>query len=150
YREVHARIETVWNERDAGDEEDDRHSGEEHVERDLVRCLLALGSFHEPDHAIEERLARIRRDSYDDAIRKHLRSAGDGGAIASRLANDGGRFSGHGRFVHRGNPLDHLAVAGDDLARFDNDDVASPKPRGGDRLLLSIDELSGHRFPAKP
>ena len=36
-------------------------AGEQDVERDLVRRLLPLGAFDHGDHAVEERLAGIRR-----------------------------------------------------------------------------------------
>ena len=43
------------------EQEDDRQPDEQDVQRDLVRRLLARGAFDERDHAVEERLARIRR-----------------------------------------------------------------------------------------
>ena len=44
--------------RDHGQQEDQRQAGDQDVERDLVGRLLALGAFHQRDHAIEKRLAR--------------------------------------------------------------------------------------------
>ena len=46
---------------DRGEQEDDRHAGQQDVERDLVRRLLALGALDQRDHPVEERLARVRR-----------------------------------------------------------------------------------------
>ncbi len=37
-----------------GKHEDQRHAGEQDVERDLVRRLLALGTFDERDHPVDE------------------------------------------------------------------------------------------------
>ena len=41
------------------EQEHDREPGEQDVERDLVRRLLALGALDERDHAVEEALARL-------------------------------------------------------------------------------------------
>ena len=43
-------------------QEDDRQAREQDVERDLVRRLLPLGALDQRDHAIEERVARVRGD----------------------------------------------------------------------------------------
>ena len=40
------------------------------------------------------------------------------------FADDGGGFAGDRGLVDRGDALDHLAVAGDDVARLDQDEVA--------------------------
>ena len=65
------------------------------------------------------------------------RAAGDRRAVAAALADDGRRLAGDRRLVHRGDPLDHLAVARDHLAGLDDDHVAlaqrrrrGPAPRG--------------------
>ena len=54
-------------------------------------------------------------------------SAGDGRAVAAGLANDGRGFAGDRQFVDRGDPFDDVAVARDDLAGFDQHDIAQPK-----------------------
>ena len=43
------------------EDEDDRHAGEQDVERDLVRRLLPLGALDQGDHAVEEGRALLRR-----------------------------------------------------------------------------------------
>ena len=45
-------------------------------------------------------------------------------AVAAGLADDRGRLAGDGRLVDAGDALDDLAVAGDDLAGLDDDEVA--------------------------
>jgi hypothetical protein len=53
-----------------------------------------------------------------------LRAAGHRGAIAARLADDRRRFTGNRRFVDRGHAFDHFAVRRNDVAGFDQHDVA--------------------------
>ena len=68
--------------------------------------LLPLGALDERDHAVEERLARLRGDAHDDLVRQHARPAGDGRAVAARLADDRCRLAGDGRLVDRRDALD--------------------------------------------
>ena len=63
-----------------------------------------------------KRLAGVGGDPHDDPVGEHLRAAGDGAAVAAALADDRRRLAGDGRLVDRGDALDHVAVAGDDLA----------------------------------
>ena len=55
-----ARVDRERLQRDHREQEDDRQSRQQDVERDLVRRLLPLGAFDERDHPVEERLARDR------------------------------------------------------------------------------------------
>ena len=45
-------------------------------------------------------------------------------AVAAGLADDRSRLAGDGGLVDAGDPLDDVAVAGDDLAGHDDDPVA--------------------------
>ena len=101
---------------DRGQQEDEREPGEQDVEGDLVRRLLARGAFDEGDHAVEERLPGSGRDAHDDLVREHPGAAGDRRAVAARLADHRSRLAGDGRLVDAGDALDDLAVAGDHLA----------------------------------
>ena len=83
---VHA-VDGVGHERRHGEEEDDRQPGDHDVQRDLVRRLLTLGAFDKRDHAIEERLARVRGDLDLDVIGQDSRAAGHRAAVAARLAD---------------------------------------------------------------
>ncbi len=76
----------------------------------------------------------------DNPIRQHSRAAGDTGAVAAGFADDGGRFAGDGRFVDRGDALNNFAVAGNDLAGFDNYSIAGLQCRG-DRFLNAVVSL---------
>ena len=53
---------------------------------------------------------------HHDAVGQHPGAAGDRRAVAARLADDRGRLAGDGRLVDRGDALDDVAVAGDQLA----------------------------------
>ena len=66
----------------------------------------------------------LRRDPHDDLVGEHPRAAGDSRAVAAGLADHGRRLAGDRRLVDRGDALDRLAVAGDQLAGGDDDDVA--------------------------
>ena len=94
-------------------------------ERDLVRRLAPLGALDERDHAVQEGLAGLLRDLDDDPVGEHPRAAGDRGAVAAGLADDRRGLAGDRRLVDRGDALDHGAVAGDDLARLDDHQVAA-------------------------
>ena len=106
-----------------GEDEDDGHAGEQNVQRDLVRRLLALRPFDQGNHAVEEGRALRRGDTHLEPVGDHQRAAGDGRAVAAGLANDRRGLSGDGRLVDRGDALDHLAVGGDQVAGFDQHDL---------------------------
>ena len=127
-------VDGVGHQRRDGEQEDDRQAGDHDVQGDLVRRLLPLGALDERNHAIEERLARVRRDLDLDPVRQHARAAGDRAAVAARFADDRRAFAGDDRLVDRGDALDDLAVAGDALAGRADDDVAGPQ-LGGRHLL---------------
>ena len=46
-----------------GKDENDRHAGEQDIERDLVGRLLPLGAFDQRDHAVEKGRALRRGDA---------------------------------------------------------------------------------------
>ena len=94
------------------------------MQRDLVRRLLPRRALDERDHPIEERLAGIGGDAHDDPVGEHLGAAGDRRAVAAALADDGRGLAGDGRLVDRGDALDDLAVAGDELPGLDDHRVA--------------------------
>ena len=135
-----------------GEDEDDGHAGEQDVERDLVRRLLALGALDQRDHAVEEGRALRGGDAHLEPIGDHQRAAGDRRAVAAGLANDRRRLAGDGRLVDRGDALDHLAVGGDEIAGLDQHDLSGPKlacrSRHDEPLLLIDDEL-GHGLLAR-
>ena len=120
----------------------ERQAREQDVERDLVRRLAPLGALDQGDHAVEEALARLLRDLDHDAVREHAGAAGDRAAVAAGLADHRRGLAGDGGLVDRGDALDHRAVAGDQLAGLDDDDVAALRAR---RRLLA-----GRRAAGRP
>ena len=110
-----------------GDQEDDGHAGEQDAERDLVGRLLPLGAFDERNHAIEEGRSGRRRDAHNDPVGDHGGAAGDRRAVAAGLADDGRGFARHRGLVDGGDASHNVAVAGDEIAGFDEDDVARPQ-----------------------
>ena len=107
---------------DHGDEDDGEH-GQQDGQGDLVGGLLPVGPLDQGDHAVEEGLAALGGDAHHDPVGEHPGAAGDGRAVASRLADDRGRLAGDGRFVDRGDALDDLAVGGDEVVGLADDDV---------------------------
>ena len=126
------------------------NDGQQDVQRDLVGRLLPVGALDERDHPVDEALAGLLGDLDDDAVRQHRGAAGDRGPVAAGLADDRCRFAGDRRLVHRGNAFHDVAVAGDGLAGFDDDDVALLQQRRGDLLFAArcagrpADEAAGH------
>ena len=120
---LHA-IERKRQQRDAGDQEDDRHRREQDVEGDLVRRLLPLGAFDQGDHAVEKGFAGVGGDAHDEPVGEDARAAGDALRSPPALADDRGALAGDGAFIDRGDAFDDLAVRGDQIARLDQDDIA--------------------------
>ncbi len=56
---------------DDGQQEDDGEAGQQDVEGDLVRGLLALGPLDQADHAVEEGLAGSGGDAHHDLVGQH-------------------------------------------------------------------------------
>ena len=81
---LHA-VERIGQQGGADDQEDDREAGQQDVQGDLVGRLLALGAFHQADHAVQEALAGVGGDADDQPVGEHARAAGDGAAVAARL-----------------------------------------------------------------
>ena len=76
------------------------------------------------DHAVEEGLARIGRDPDHEPVGEDAGPAGDGAPVAARLPDDRGALTRDGALVDGRDADDGLAVARDELARLDEDDVA--------------------------
>ena len=122
--------------RDHRQQEDDGQSGQQDVQRDFVRGLLPLCAFDQRDHAIEKGFAGIRGDLHVDLIGEHARAAGYRRAIAAGFANHRRRFAGDGRFVHRSDAFDDLAVGGNEFAGGDNNNISRPQLGAGNLLDL--------------
>ena len=66
-----AGVSSKARDRRRGEDEDDGHAGEQDVEGDLVRRLLAPRSLDERDHAVEEGRALRRGDAHLEPIGDH-------------------------------------------------------------------------------
>ena len=128
-------------------QEDDRQPREQDVEGDLVRRLAALGALDQRDHPVEEALAGLLGDLDHDPVREHLGAAGDRAAVAPGLADHGRGLAGDRRLVDRGDPLDHGAVAGDDLPRSDR---PRHRPSGAPRRPPRGRPAGGRRSRSAP
>ena len=135
--------------RDDRHHEDQRQRGEQHVQRHLVRRLLPGGTLDQADHPVDERLAGLGGDPHDDPVRQDLGAAGDRGPVTAGLADDRGRLAGDGALVDRGDTLDDVAVAGDDLAGLDDHEVADRQLGAGHLLLAQACRVSAG-LPARP
>jgi hypothetical protein len=97
-----------------------------------------LAPFDQTDHPVNEGVAPLCRDVHHDAVRQHLGATGHRRAVASRLTDDGRRFTGDGRFVDRRDALDDVAVGRDDVARLADDRVPLGQQRRGHPLLRAV------------
>src|SRR5262249_31155341 len=122
----------------AGDQENQAHDHEQHGEGNLVRRLPALRPFDQGYHTVVKGLAGSVGDSHDDPIGEHARAAGDGTQVAASLADYRRRFARDGAFVHRRDALYDLAVAGNEVARFHQNEVSAPEGRGRRRHHLAV------------
>jgi hypothetical protein len=132
--------------------EDQRHAGEQDVERDLVRRLLPLGAFDERDHPVDECGAGRRRDANADPVGQHLRATRHRRAVAAGFADDRGGFAGDGRLVDGGDALDHFTVRRDDVAGFDQHEVADLEAGAGNHAVAAAivgGQKLGLRFGAR-
>ena len=133
------------------DQEDQRERGEDQRQRDFIGRPLALGALDERDHPVEERFAGLRRDLNHDSIGQDGGAAGHAGAVAARLADHRRRFAGDRRLVHRCDPFDHLAVAGNDLPCAHDHLISRPQRGGGNLLDLPlVAQAMRHRLHAGP
>ncbi len=84
---------------------------------------------------------------HDDAVAQHRGASGDGAPVAAGLADHRGRLARDRRLVDRGDALDDVAVAGDDLPGLDDHAVAQREGRAGDQFLgTGGEQPPGHRL----
>ena len=126
------------NEGCSGQQKNERKTGKEDVEGDLVRRFLASGPFHHGDHLVEECFSRVGGDADDQPVRQHPGAAGYGASVAAAFPDHRGALPGDGAFIDRGDTDRHLAVAGDDFPGFHQDDIALFQSRTGDDIDQGI------------
>ena len=129
-----AGVGPVGLEHDDDQKEDEGQGREQDGQGDLIGRLLPGRSLHEADHVVEESFAGIGRDLDEQPVGEDGGAARDRAAIAARFADHGCGFSGDGRFVDGGRPLDDLAVARDLLPGADKHNVVLAQLGGVDLL----------------
>ena len=143
-----ARIQREARNRRDREDENDRHAREQNVERDLVGRFLPLRAFDQRNHAVEEGRALRRGDLHLDPIGNDLRAARHRRTVAAGFANDGRGFARDRGFVDGRHALDHVAVAGHEIARFHEHDIAGLQlmRRHGAPVRAAFFEQFGGRF----
>ena len=131
-------VKRIGQQRDADDQKDDGERGQQNVERNLVRRLLALGPFHQADHAIQKAFAGVGRHAHDQPVRENTGAAGDSAAVAAGLAHHRRTLAGDGTLIDRRNPFDNLAIGRDNVTSFDEKAVIFAQCRRGDSLIASL------------
>ena len=109
---------------DNHDQENDGQGNQKRAQCDFVGRFFAGGAFHQRDHPIQKAVAGIRGDADFQPVRHHGSAAGHGAEVAAALPNHGSGFTGDGRFIHRRNAFDHLAVTGNHLAGRHHHNIA--------------------------
>ena len=95
------------------------------------------------DELAAQRMRQRRRDAHLDPVGDHLGAAGDGGAVAAGLADDGRRLARDGGFIHRRDAFDDFAVGGNQLAGAHSHDIALAQFAGVDFLDAKLDACDG-------
>ena len=99
---------------------------------------MAFCPLHQADHAIEEAFARIRGDPHVEPVRENSCSAGYAAAVTTAFADHRGAFAGDRAFIDGGRAADHLAVARNLIASFDEHNVPLAQIRRRDEGSLAI------------
>jgi hypothetical protein len=131
---------------------------EKNRQSELVGRLLALRAFDERDHPVDEGGAGRGRDLHSDPVRENSRAACHGRSVAAGLAYDGRRLAGDGGLIDRSTTVDDFAIAGNEIAGFDEHDVANFEVERRDALINvsharragRIDQALGVRVGACP
>ena len=137
---VPALVDRVLRERrqrGGGQQEHQRHHGEQDGERDLVRRARALRAFDHRDHAIEEAFAFAARDAHHEPVGQHARAARDRGEVAAGFAQHRRGFARDRALVDRSHAFDDFAVGGNDVVGLDQHEVAARQRAGLDGLMFA-------------
>lgn len=133
-------VDREWLQGDDGQQEDDGEGREQDVQRDLVGRLLPGGALDQVDHPVDEGLTGLGGDLDDDAVGEHLRTTGDGRAVAARLPDDRCRLPRDGGLVDAGDALDDVTVAGDDVTGLADHQVTDAQIGAGYAPFVLPDE----------
>ena len=106
--------------------------------RRFVGRRFALGTLHHADHALDEAAAARDARTHDEPIGENRRAARDVGEVSPGFSDDRRGLARNGRFVDGRDPRDHFAVAGNDVARKDENEVVSEKRHRVDDLMRHV------------
>ena len=123
---------------DNDNQEDDGQGNQKGAQGDFVGGLFPGSAFHQSDHAVQKAVAGIGGNPNFQPVGHHRGAAGHRAEVAAALTNDGGGFAGDGRLIHRGNALDDLAVAGNNLSGRYHHDIALFQLTGGNQGLAAV------------
>ena len=137
------RIKRERMQRRDGQQKNQRQSGDQDIQSNLVGRLLALGALDQRDHLVEKRFAWIGRDLDLDLIGQNSRSAGNRATVATGFADHRGALACNHRLVHRRDAVNDFTVARDQIPASAN--TRSPE-RNLDAGTISIFPLPKRRF----
>jgi hypothetical protein len=129
-----------------GDNHQNKDQGkgrQQHGERHFIRRFLALGAFHQPDHAVNETVAGIGGDLEVDFSCQQFGPANHTAMIAAGFTQHRGRFAGDSRLVDGGHAPHNFAIGGDVLTLADPHPITFAELVGIDRLFTAILKTTG-------
>ena len=136
HRNISAGVSREARDGDRGEHENQRHAGEQDIERDLVRRLLALRALDQADHLVDESRAGRSRDADLDPVGQHLGAAGHRRAISAGFADHRRGLAGDRRLVDRGHAFDDFTIGGNNVAGLDQHDIAYLELVAWDQLVV--------------
>jgi hypothetical protein len=108
-------------------------------------------AFHKRNHAVEKAVPLVHRHANDNPVAEHSRAAGDRAAIATALANDGGRLAGDRQASSTlAIPSITSPSAGNGVASLANDGVAFLEISRGNFVLTTVVQPTCHGGRAHP
>lgn len=116
----------------------DGERDEKNRKRGFVGRRFALGTLHHADHALDKASAARDARTHDEPIGENRRAARDVGEVSPGFTDDRRGLARNGRFVDGRDPRDHFAVAGNDVARKDENEVVSEKRHRVDDLMRHV------------
>ena len=138
YRQVGTGIARQRPQADTHNQKNNGQTGEQNGQRQFIRGFLPLRPFHQRNHPVNKGGAGCSRNPHLDIIRENRGAPCHSRAVTTRLADNGRGFAGDGRFIDRGQPLNNLAIAGDNVPRFHQHHVINIQIQRIDALIQSV------------
>ncbi len=102
--------------------------------------------FDQGNHAVKKTAAFLDGDTNDNAVAQHAGATRHRAPIAAAFANHRGRFASDGGFINTGDSLNDIAIGGNNVARFADDEVSLLQRRRGNFFLAPVDQAARNRF----